>query len=197
MYPNCLASNRLMGCLSHLRIAPIAVQARSNRVGDKGRVVLSIARDQTMKRNLEEIRIVLRKSKGHSRQRLEDRKAAAMFAITAPNLKYPPLTIALRAYRFWLEHDGDTDKAARAYYAWATKFNGRIARRNKEREADKLGKWRDAVEEVGWEDKQSKAKGEAHLAFAKYQQQIWRYIRKGRRIAENVAAGVFPGDYAD
>jgi hypothetical protein len=109
----------------------------------------------------------------------------------------------MHLYRFWLEGDGfgerqRLEQTAKRYFEWANGWNTRVRER----------KWKRAPIEIPYALSQYVAYLEKRGSrkrvllrdlnetdVANHRRQIARYIRKARRIAENVGRGEFPGQY--
>ena len=112
--------------------------------------------------------------------------------------------LLMHLYRFWLEGQGlgerqRLEQTAKRYFAWADGWNRKVRER----------KWKRRplieipyalTEYVAYLEKRGSRKRVLIYELnepdaANHRRQIARYIRKARRVAENVGRGEFPGNY--
>jgi hypothetical protein len=113
----------------------------------------------------------------------------------------------LRLYGYWLKHEKADkrkriEKAAIEYYDWMMDWDDQIVSKGWNRPRPyKPGSFRTYVEYVRAKQPGKRAHRGGGAAYKAGQsvddarRQVARYIRKARKIAENVAAGEFPGKY--
>lgn len=154
----------------------------------KHHIAISVPLDCDVNATLEDIRKLLQVRGAGGLARIRKGESAAAFPIAAKNLKYPALRQLLRIYGYWLDSKGDMDVTATRYYAWAKALNAKRDEWVKKRvKAGKKPYWI-KVPEAGWK---TYAKGDPDDR----RRAMRRYIKKARKIAENVANGQFPGTY--
>ncbi len=115
----------------------------------------------------------------------------------------PKVRLLLNLYGYWLEHEGLNERqrleqTATSYFNWADAWNTKIRQRNWKRRPIEIPT---AISEYVAYLKQKGGRKRVRLSelnesdVSNHRRQIARYIRKARRIAENVAQGTFPGVY--
>jgi len=180
---------------------------------DDGRLLLSVPLNQDPSRTLTQIKDLL-KSHGAG-QKLKSMRQGS-FALSVgdaggraidPSTRFlknlSKVRLLMHLYRFWLhfpEHDERRrlEETAKAYFAWADDWNTRVTERKWKRDKIEIPfalaqyvqflKRRGGKRRVALTD-------ENETDVPNHRRQVARYIRKARRIADNVAVGVFPGSY--
>lgn len=127
--------------------------------------------------------------------------------IISPSVRFlrnlPKVRLLMHLYRFWLKHpDLDEKKRLKAmskdYFAWADAWNRKVRERKWKRPLVEIPTA--LAEYVRYLEKRGSRQ---RLALYKYNEadipnsrrQVARYLLKARRIADNVAQGIFPGVY--
>lgn len=155
---------------------------------DQNRIAISLPLDCDIKGTLKDLRKLLRNKGAGTLARIRQGSSAAPYTIAAKNLKYPALRQLLRIYGYWCQSGGDLDDTARRYYNWARNTNAkRIEWEKRRKQADKEPYWM-IVPEAGWETYMAGDPDDRR-------RHMRRYLKKARKIAENVSSGVFPGKF--
>ena len=115
----------------------------------------------------------------------------------------PKVRLLMHLYRFWLKHpDLDEKKRLEAiskdYFAWADAWNRKVRERKWKRDPielpEALAQYVRYLEKRGNRRRMSlHLLNEADIPNSR--RQVARYLLKARRIANNVAHGIFPGVY--
>ena len=117
----------------------------------------------------------------------------------------PKVRLMMHLYRFWLEGGELSERdrlehAAKSYFNWTSTWNSKIRAKGKTAKREIRDLPIAVTEYVEFLKKRGPrrwiARGEINDSdVSNHRRQIARYIRKARRIAENVARGEFPGVY--
>jgi hypothetical protein len=174
---------------------------------DQNSVVLRISLASTKKRRMEFIAQAIEQTL-RDRSDLPSRVSEPRFKITGvQRLKLDKLRIMLRIYQFWLQSDGDLERAARCYHRWATGWNDRIRKGRWKRRAIDMPPY--LVAYIGLLDRfaagggsrgatgrRSRSASAGNLEnYDSMRNGTRRYLRRAIKIAQNVGRGVFPGKF--
>lgn len=121
------------------------------------------------------------------------------------SIKRDAMRTMLRLYGRSLDFGGDVDKVARDYASWAEAWNNKVSTRRGSKRKINTAIMASYVEHLdGIAAARASGKrvnksqfGTSEMGMDNMRRQIVRYIRKGQRIAENVANGRFPGEYGE
>ncbi len=121
------------------------------------------------------------------------------------SIKRDAMRTMLRLYGRSLDFSGDVDKVARDYTGWAKAWNSKVSAHRWSKRRINTAIMASYVEHLdGIAAARASGKrvtksqfGTSEMGMDNMRRRIVRYIRKGRRIAENVANGRFPGEYGE
>lgn len=185
---------------------PKAIEKRSDR-----ELIVRIPLYQDPKRSLAQVRELLKQrgaserlrdmAEGQFRLQVGDEDGALIHPSTRFLRNLPKVRLLLNVYRFWLSHaEADErrrlEKTAVSYFRWADGWNRQVREK----------KWNRPLIEIPFalttyvkhlEKRGARKRTSLYETddVSDHRRQIARYIRKARRLAENVAQGRFPGKY--
>jgi hypothetical protein len=159
-------------------------------ISDPDSIVVRISLTETHSQRMEEIKSAVAAA-GEARKPRTGGKAP--FSLTANrSMNLSSLRVFQRFYRFWLESNGDLEATCRSYYAWAKAWNDQVKGKGWKRNQLAIPPYLPTY--IDHLDLKAAGKAKATDGDA-MRADMRRYVRRAKKIVQNVAKGVFPGDY--
>lgn len=166
-----------------------------NFLADQKSVLVRIDRTGPVKRQIEDFKKILKASR---EPRTKTAALRPAFEVTSKrSMINASLRAQLKLLGLFHKHNGKIDEATKEYYLWATKWNKEIRDKKWNRQQIRipivLTTFASEIERYENEVKSSPSKIKKRVEYYGARSDANRFLRKARKILDNVCAGRFPG----
>lgn len=166
-----------------------------NFLADNKSVLVRIDRTGPVKRQIEDFKKILKASREPKAKTTALKPA---FEITSNrSMINASLRAQLKLLGLYHKHNGKIDEATKEYYQWATNWNKQIRDKNWNREQIRipivLTTFASEIERYENEVKNSTSRIKKRDEYYGARSDANRFLRKARKVLDNVSSGKFPG----